>query len=817
MAEEVRKSSDEMLLLRLREAWETHQREMRDVRDILMYMDRTYVPQSRKAPIYEQGTILFRTVVARNPDIKGRSMRLVLSAIEDGRRGRQVDNQVLRSVLAMLIDLGISSTTCYVEDFETRYLSESNQFFQSESTSLLESSTVPEYLRRTETRLSQELDRGISILHPSTLPRLKNLLERTMISEHAADLLELEGSGFVSMLERDSREDLSRIYSLFSLCKQPIVWTQGVGSGSGSNVLSTTAGVGVSSNGHGVNEGEHLTSTLAPAPLLPHSENHVEPVMIIDADLSLSSQPPPSSSSSPFDLSVPSSSSSSSSSSSASSSSASSASLSSPAPRTRTLKPLDCMRETLKSHLLSLGRAIVSDNAMIANPVQYIEKLLILRQKYADIILYSFSNDKEFSRTMKESFEMFLNSPNDRRPAEYLSLYVDEQMRVGFKDKSDDEVNNALNATVALFRYLQNKDEFEEWYKTHLQKRLLGNKTASDDSEKLMILKLKSECGFQFTSKLEGMFNDLRVSQELMTRYRLYQQTSPASSSSSELLATAICDIDVTVLTKVNWPGARYASCPLPKEVKAAAESFSNYYLSHHTGRKIVWNTEKGTADVVFHTATRRFELTVSTWQMCVLSLFNESANSGVSFGEMFAALPGVPRDELQRHVLSLSTPKMRILLKNGKGKEITDEDIFTINAAFESRLLKIKVPLVSMRSAVQSGATGSTQAALGGETGGAPGGGGSGGSGGQAADEDGDVIAQVENQRKNMIEASIVRIMKSRRTLDHANLVAEVTKQLGSRFKPTTQNIKKRIESLLEREYLERDKDDRRIYSYLA
>jgi cullin 3 len=390
-------------------------------------------------------------------------------------------------------------------------------------------------------------------------------------------------------------------------------------------------------------------------------------------------------------------------------------------------------------------------------------------------------------------------------------------MRVGFKDKSDDEINNALNATVALFRFLQNKDEFEEWYKTHLQKRLLGNKTASDDAEKLMIVKLKSECGFQFTSKLEGMFNDLRVSQELMSRYRLYQQSSSASMSSPALSVQEACDIDVTVLTKVNWPGARYAPCPLPKEVKAAAESFSNYYLSHHTGRKIVWHTEKGTADVIFHTATKRFELTVSTWQMCVLSLFNDSANSAVSFGEMTAALPGVPREELQRHVLSLSTPKMRILLKNGKGKEIIDDDVFTINAAFESRLLKIKVPLVSMRSAVQSGATGASQAAIAsGEAGGAPGGGG-GMAGGQAADEEGDVIAQVENQRKNMIEASIVRIMKSRRTLDHANLVAEVTRQLGGRFKPTQQHIKKRIESLLEREYLERDKDDRRIYSYLA
>jgi len=816
MAEEVRKSSDEMLLVRLRESWETHQREMRDVRDILMYMDRTYVPQSRKAPIYEQGTILFRTVVARNPDIKGRMLRLLLTAIEDGRRGRQIDNQLLRSVLGMLIDLGVSSTICYVEDFETRYLLDSNHFFQTESASLLETSTVPEYLRRTEVRLAQEIDRGISILHPSTLPRLKSLLERTMISEHAADLLELEGSGFISMLERDSREDLARMYSLFSLCKQPIIWTQGIGSGS-----HASASTGVTSlGGQGFDDSQPSQA----AALSPTSDIPAEPATVGDADLSLATQNAPPSSV-PFDLTLPSSSSSSSTSSSnsftspsSSSASASSSSFLSSAPRTRTLKPLDCMRETLKSHLLSLGRAIVADEAMMANPVHYIEKLLSLRQKYADIIWNSFSNDKEFMRTTKETFEMFLNSPNDRRPAEYLSLYVDEQMRIGFKDKSDDEINNSLNATVALFRYLQNKDEFEEWYKTHLQKRLLGNKTASDDAEKLMIVKLKSECGFQFTSKLEGMFNDLRVSQELMSRFRLYQQTSSASSSLS-LTAQEACDIDVTVLTKVNWPGARHAPCPLPNEVKAAADSFSNYYLSHHTGRKIVWHTEKGTADVIFHTATKRFELTVSTWQMCVLSLFNDSAKSAVNFGEMTAALPGVPRDELQRHVLSLSTPKMRILVKNGKGKEIIDDDVFTINSAFESRLLKIKVPLVSMRSAVQSGATGASQSALaGGESGGAPGGGGGGISGGQAADEEGgDVAAQVENQRKNMIEASIVRIMKSRRTLDHANLVAEVTRQLGGRFKPTQQNIKKRIESLLEREYLERDKDDRRIYSYLA
>lgn len=61
-------------------------------------------------------------------------------------------------------------------------------------------------------------------------------------------------------------------------------------------------------------------------------------------------------------------------------------------------------------------------------------------------------------------------------------------------------------------------------------------------------------------------------------------------------------------------------------------------------------------------------------------------------------------------------------------------------------------------------------------------------------------------------MEAAIVRIMKTRKTLDNNNLVAEVTKQLSSRFRPTPQLIKKRIESLIEREYLERTEGDRYV-----
>ena len=55
-------------------------------------------------------------------------------------------------------------------------------------------------------------------------------------------------------------------------------------------------------------------------------------------------------------------------------------------------------------------------------------------------------------------------------------------------------------------------------------------------------------------------------------------------------------------------------------------------------------------------------------------------------------------------------------------------------------------------------------------------------------------------------IEAAIVRIMKARRVLDHNSIVTEVTRQLSARFLPNPNVIKKRIESLIEREFLERD-----------
>ena len=75
---------------------------------------------------------------------------------------------------------------------------------------------------------------------------------------------------------------------------------------------------------------------------------------------------------------------------------------------------------------------------------------------------------------------------------------------------------------MMLFRYLEEKDVFERYYKQHLAKRLLLNKSASDDAEKNMISRLKTECGCQFTCKLEGMFKDISISNTTAEDFRFY-------------------------------------------------------------------------------------------------------------------------------------------------------------------------------------------------------------------------------------------------------------------------------------------------------
>ncbi|XP_060194007.1 cullin-3A-like [Lycium barbarum] len=651
IAKSIEAAQGGLFLEELNRKWAEHNKALQMIRDILMYMDRTFIPSTHKTPVHELGLNLWRDHIIHSIKIHKRLQDTLLELVQHERTGEVINRGLMRNVIKMLMDLGSS---VYQEDFEKPFLEVSADFYRVESQQFIECCDCGDYLKKAEKRLNEEIERVSHYLDAKSEPKLTNVVEKEMIESHMHRLVHMENSGLVNMIVNDKYEDLGRMYNLFR----------------------------------------------------------------------------------------------------------------------RVPTGLALIRDVMTSHIREIGKQLVTDPERLKDPVDFVQRLLDEKDKHDKIISSAFNNDKTFQNALNSSFEYFINL-NPRSP-EFISLFVDDKLRKGLKGVTEEDVEIVLDKVMMLFRYLQEKDVFEKYYKQHLAKRLLSGKTVSDDAERSLIVKLKTECGYQFTSKLEGMFTDMKTSQDTMQGFHAAVGAEIADGPS----------LTVQVLTTGSWPTQSVTTCNLPSEILGVCDKFKNYYLGTHTGRRLSWQTNMGTADLkATFGKGQKHELNVSTYQMCILMLFNNADR--MSYKEIEQATE-IPASDLKRCLQSLACVKGKnVLRKEPMSKDIAEDDTFYFNDKFTSKFYKVKIGTVVAQR--------------------------------ESEPEKQETRQRVEEDRKPQIEAAIVRIMKSRRVLDHNNIVAEVTKQLQSRFLPNPVVIKKRIESLIEREFLERDKTDRKLYRYLA
>ena len=653
VAGQVADSNDELFLPELKDKWDKHKLSSIMIRDILMYMDRTYVAAQKKTPVYERGLQIFRDEVCRNARIKDRLLHMLLDLVQRERTGEMIERGLLKTITSMLVELG---RDVYTRDFESPFLSASATFYQAESQEYIAQNSAADYIKKAEQRLQEEADRVAHYLDAATEAKIREVAERELIGRHMRTIAEMEHSGVVAMIEDNKLDDLKRAYELFKRVTQP------------------TSGLTV-------------------------------------------------------------------------------------------------IREIMAAHVRARGTELVSDEERNRDPVAYVTGLLALRDKYEAVIKDAFSDDKQFKNALNKAFEHFVNI-NSHSP-EFISLFVDEQLRKGMKTTSEEEVEGTLDKVVMLFRYLHEKDVFEKYYKQHLAKRLLGQRSVSDDAERQMITKLKTECGYQYTSKLEGMFTDMKISADTQEDFR---KTNGESSKVDGI------ELSVHVLTTGFWPTQLGTKCILPPQILRCCETFKEHYLMRHNGRRLQWQANMGSADLKATFGSRRYEINVSTYLMCILLQFNDCDRK--SYADIAQATE-IPSPELKRALQSLACAKFKILNKEPKGRDVDDGDVFEYNGDFSAKHLRFKVGTVTASK--------------------------------ENDVEKQETRAKVDEDRKPQIDAALVRVMKSRKEMEHNSLIAEVTSQLQSRFMPHPNVIKKRIESLIEREFLERDKDNWRRYKYLA
>ncbi|KAK6909140.1 Cullin 3 [Kwoniella mangroviensis CBS 10435] len=683
----------------IKSAWEDHTGSMRKIRDILKYMDKGYSTANGLPLIYDVGLTLFLLHIIRSSKypIHTHLISTLLSQVQLERDGETITRSTIRECTDILLRLHVSEReggkNVYLMDFEPEFLNRSAEFYELEAIDELDKGDAASYLRRVEHRLAEEADRTVHYLSTVTHNALQELLVANLLTPHLQTILDMPGSGLVTMLDSDRISDLRRLYVLF--LKVP--------KDQGKTSLRNALRLDIEERGKAVNQ-ERLEQ---PGPSTLGQDD-------------------------------------------------------------------DGAAEDGKGKGKEKAKTISPANNALNSALKWVQDVLELKDKFDGLLESAFMGDKQVQVSINEAFQSFINA-NPRAP-EYLSLFIDENLKKGTKARSDSEIESALEKTIVLFRFLSDKDKFERYYKNHLARRLLYARSASDDSEKQMVTKLKMEMGFQFTQKLEGMFTDMRLSNESANTFRNYLTRHGALP----------IDLIVNVLTASYWPQPIVATttCTFPAALQPSMETFQKYYDSRHSGRRLTWQGNLGTADVKVRFKNRAHDLNLSTQALVVLLLFeNTKSGETLSYPEIKTSTD-LPDPDLIRTLQSLACGKFRVLTKIPKGRDINPTDKFEFNESFTSPLARIKIMQVASKV--------------------------------ESTKEREETQEMVDEERRHQVEACIVRIMKDRKQMSHNDLISEVAHQLSTRFSPSMSLIKKRIEGLIDREYLERT-SDMGSYRYLA
>ena len=276
----------------------------------------------------------------------------------------------------------------------------------------------------------------------------------------------------------------------------------------------------------------------------------------------------------------------------------------------------------------------------------------------------------------------------------------------------------------------------------------------------LALSHLKSLFGIEFTGKMQKMLVDVNLSVDIMKQFR-------------EIANEKAIFFNAKVLTSGIWPlPPASTSNRLPLQIEKAIALFEEFYrnTAGKNGRKLTWSHQFSRGDVILLYLDRKYEVNLSLSQLSVLLSFEK--HNSFTIDELSYNI-GMTKSELE------STIKPFIDV----GIIYLKEDRYVLNLGFKHNKIKIKMPLNL----------------------------------GTFQKEESILIKEVEADQRYYLQALVVRIMKSKMMLTHSDLVTLILAETRKRFQPSISLIKSSIESLIEKQYMDRATNDKDTYLYVS
>ena len=183
--------------------------------------------------------------------------------------------------------------------------------------------------------------------------------------------------------------------------------------------------------------------------------------------------------------------------------------------------------------------------------VQCVKNLIDFKILTDNLLSEGFSSQEDLKNSQREAFNQVLNVEiQSDSSAHYLSIFIHKIMQ---KDNMLSKNRSLMNeikqvpfqVIINIFRLIASKDIFENFFSKYLGERLLHRKSSSIDREHELVGLLKKECGQQFFSRVEQMFKDITISEEI---HRNYNQGDPRKRKKQ------LFETEFFILSSGSWP-----------------------------------------------------------------------------------------------------------------------------------------------------------------------------------------------------------------------------------------------------------------------
>ena len=396
----------------------------------------------------------------------------------------------------------------------------------------------------------------------------------------------------------------------------------------------------------------------------------------------------------------------------------------------------------------------------------FYENIYLLKKNIDKYIAESFLGEEKFKSVSKESLTKGLN----QKPSlvcDIFSNYIDKILRFDAEKKPLNEIKNIIYEYMILFKYIGNKDLFQNFFIKKLCIRCLFNLNKSEEAQNYLIEQLKKECGPYFVSKSQEMISDVKASQEMS---QLFNEKKGKDKDKEEDINIPI---NYFVLSNYTWPIDKLVSGEICNfDIGKSQKKFFEFYHKKNSGKSLFWHLPFcfGEIEMDLNDSKNTIKIIGNGVHIAILKCFNKS--------QISLSLKDIMRKtKLEKDVINKYIKK--IVSKNILKYE---NDVYVVNFFVNKEENSNEIMLIDY-------------------------------------DEQEDEKGIEENEeksieeRKFVIDAYIMKILKQKKVMKKSELITTVNEKMP--FDEKEEIINKRIDQLINNRYITKDEEEPSIIKY--